>query len=285
MKIIESLLVYMDLQMNTPRLFGWFHWFWLVLTAATTVLVWKIGPKLNKKQVNHIVLTTALVVIAFEVVKQVNFTFHVSESGITADYQWYAFPFQFCSTPMYVGLLVGLLRKGKLYEHLSAYLATYAIFAGLAVMLYPADVFTATVSINVQTIICHGSMIPIGALLYASGVVKPQQATLRKAMCVFSFAVVLAAGLNELAHAVGITETETFNMFLFSPYCDPSLPIYSQVQEIVPYPISLIVYILGFSAAAEIILLLAMACSRSRTESRKICPHNLTSSPSFAIIS
>ena len=55
------------------------------------------------------------------------------EDGLSYNYAWYAFPWQFCSTPMYIGLLAGL-SKGKLHDHFCAYLATFALFAGTAVM-------------------------------------------------------------------------------------------------------------------------------------------------------
>ena len=45
-----------------------------------------------------------------------------------------------------------------------------------------------------------------------------------------------------------------FNMFYISPYCDPHLPVYSIVQQYVPFPFCLFIYIAGFSAAAGIIL-------------------------------
>ena len=47
-------------------------------------------------------------------------------------------------------------------------------------------------------------------------------------------------------------------MFYISPHCDPHLPVYSEVQKLVPFPGCLIIYILGFSAAAYIMLLLGM---------------------------
>ena len=50
---------------------------------------------------------------------------------------------------------------------------------------------------------------------------------------------------------------ETFNMFFVSAHFEPSLPVYSLVQAVVPYPISLIIYFLGFSAAAFVVLMLA----------------------------
>ena len=45
-------------------------------------------------------------------------------------------------------------------------------------------------------------------------------------------------------------------MFFISSYCSPSLPVYSLVQPLVPYPVSVLIYIVGFTAAAGIILML-----------------------------
>jgi len=47
-------------------------------------------------------------------------------------------------------------------------------------------------------------------------------------------------------------------MFFVSRHCEPSLPVYSIVQGIVPYPWCLIIYIVGFTLAAYIMLLIAM---------------------------
>ena len=163
---------------------------------------------------------------------------------------------------MYVGLLAGLTKKGKFHECLCAYLATYAMFAGLCVMIYPNDVFISTIGINIQTMICHGSMITIGIYLFASGYVKLQFKTILKAIPVFAAAVGMAAVMNEIAYRAGLLERETFNMFFISPYCDPSLLVYSDIQRAVPFPFCLVIYILGFTAAAFIILLLAMGVGK-----------------------
>lgn len=284
MKWIESALIILDSQMTTPSLFGWFHILWLAITAVATVMACIYGPKLSKNQVNNIVLLTAIVVAALEIMKQINFSFSAGDNGIEFDYQWYAFPFQFCSTPMYVGLLAGLIRKGRLYDHLCAYLATYAVFAGLVVMFYPGDVFIGTICINVQTMICHGSMIPIGALLYASGVVKAEHKTIFRAGCVFSIAVALASVMNELAYVTGLLDSESFNMFYISPHCSPSLPVYSLVQQALPFPFCLIVYVLAFSAAAYVLLLIAVIIRRKKVSFSNSSKTPLTSSRSFAIM-
>ena len=69
--------------------------------------------------------------------------------------------------------------------------------------------------------------------------------------------VLIAATGNEIAYRVGLLETETLNLFFISPYCDPHLPVYSLVQGVVPFPWCLVIYIVGFSIAAYLMLLIA----------------------------
>lgn len=244
--------------MTKPNLYGWYHILSLVLTVAVTVLLCRFG---KNKDPRKVVLVTALLVTLLEIYKQINYSFSYGD-GIRFDYQWYAFPFQFCSTPMYVGLLAGLLRKGKLQNACYAYLATYAMFAGVCVMLYPSTVFIRTIGINIQTVVCHGSMIVIGVWLMYTGHVKVTHKTMLKAIPVFAFCVSVAVVMNEIAHATGLLERETFDMFFISPYGTPSLPVYSMVQGTVPFPWCLMIYILGFTLAAYLILLAAMAVKK-----------------------
>lgn len=260
---MAEILKILDTEMTTPTLYGWFHILWLLITVASTVLMCKFFKEGTNKQVCTVMLSVAIGVILLEVYKQVNYTFSVDAQGkIQGDYQWYAFPFQFCSTPMYVGLLAGLIRKGKVHESLCAYLASYAIFAGAAVMVFPGDVFIKTIGINIQTMICHGSMIMVGAYLLYTGYVKLELKTILKAMPVFAAAVAMAAVMNEVAAAAGLLKTEDFNMFYISRHTESTLPVYGAVHEAVPFPLNLVIYIVGFTAAASVIMLIAMGIKK-----------------------
>ena len=252
-KLIEVL----DSRMETPGMYGWFHLTFFILSVASGILLCLLCKDSSEKMVRRLLVIFSVVSLVLEVYKQINYTFEYDGSQILADYQWYAFPFQFCSTPMYVGLLAGLIRNRKIYDSLCAYLATFSLFAGLCVMVYPAQVFISTIGINIQTMICHGSMITVGIYLLGSGYVKTEYKTVLKAIPVFIVCVLLASIMNEIAYFTGLLETETFNMFFISPHCEPSLPVYSLVQSVVPYPWCLFIYVAGFSAAAYIILLIA----------------------------
>ena len=257
MELLQNVLRWMDHQMETPQLFGWFHILSLALIVLVTVTLCFRHKKDSPDRVRAVVLGTAILVTLAEIYKQINYSFSYTD-GITFDYQWYAFPFQFCSTPMYVGLLAGFLPKGKLQNALYSYLATFAVFAGLCVMIYPGDVFVGTLGINIQTVICHGSMICVGVYLFYTGTVKLEHRSIVGAMVVFACTVSIAVLFNEIAHWTGLLERETFNMFFVSRHCEPSLPVYSLVQAIVPYPWCLLIYIAGFTLASYLILLIAM---------------------------
>ena len=105
-------------------------------------------------------------------------------------------------------------------------------------------------------------MISLGIFLFGSGYVKAEHKTILKAIPVFASAVAIAMIMNEVVYYSGILNGETFNMFFISPHFEPSLPVYSLVQAVVPFPWCTVIYIAAFSLAAYVILLLSMGIQR-----------------------
>lgn len=248
----------LDAKMEEPELFGWFHITFLLLSFIAAAILCLLHKNASQERVRNITFGVAVAVIILEVYKQVNYSFSYADGNVAFQYQWYAFPWQFCSMPMYVGFLAGIFRKGRIHDCLCAFLSTYAVFAGLCVMFYPETVFIDTIGINIQTMICHGSMITVGIYLLYSGYVKLEHKTILKAIPVFLVSVLTAVILNEIAFQLGLLNDHEFNMFFISPYCEPSLPVYSLVQNAVAYPWCLFIYVIAFTLAAYLILLVAM---------------------------
>lgn len=266
-KIIDIL----SYQATTPKLFGWVHILSFALAIALGVFLSVKFKNANKKTVQKILLITSLITIGVEIYKQFVFSFSFDGQVVSFDYQWYAFPLQFCSTPMYIGLLAALIKKDWLHNALCAYLATYGLFAGLVVMVYPGDVFMSIIGINVQTMICHGLMVSVGIFLLASGYVKPRHKSMLPALCLFCSIIGIVMILNEVVYYSGILNGETLNMFFISRHFEPHLPVYSSVQAVVPYPFCVFFYIFGFSAASYVLLLINMGVRKliSVTKARK----------------
>lgn len=256
MEFLTMLLTFLDTKMEVPLPYSPFHIFFVL---ASIIAGFAISHRVDHDAafIRRFLLHTSLLIIVLEIYKQINFSFRVEGGNIVFDYQWYAFPFQFCSTPMYIGLIAAVTKREALHRRLCAYLASYSLFAGISVMAYPVSVFTDTVGINVQTMVWHGGMIAMGIVLLRTDYVRASLRTVLEALPVFLVLVSAAAGMNEIAHQSGLLERETFNMFFISPYCEPSLPVYSLVQPLVPYPVSVLIYIVGFTAAAGIVLMLA----------------------------
>lgn len=258
MDFLGKLFLILEAKMTTPEAFGWFHILSWIVSIAVGIWLCKKFKSPDEKTMRRILFAIAIVCVVLEIYKQTVYSFSYSGGIFDFDYQWYAFPFQFCSTPMYVQLLASLVKKGKIHDALCDFLATYAVFAGLCVMIYPGDVFSSLVGINIQTMVCHGSMLSVGIFLFGSGYVKPEYKTILKAIPVFASAVGLAMAMNEIMYLSGILNGETFNMFFISRHFAPSLPVYSLVQEAIPFPWCTIIYIAVFSLAAFVILLIAM---------------------------
>lgn len=122
--------------MDKPQPYGWFHIMWLAIVVAACVIAFFTLRKASDRKIRFIVLSFALVMLFFEVLKQLQFSFYSGEFS----YQWYAFPFQFCSVPMYAALLASVIKKGRVQNALYSFIATYGAIAGLSVMLYPNTV-------------------------------------------------------------------------------------------------------------------------------------------------
>ena len=243
--------------MTIPSLYGWFHILFIVLSLLAGVLLCITHKKGDDARVRRAVFVTGVIVALLEVYKMFIFHHKVEWNVMSFDFQWYVFPFQFCSTPMYIALLTGLFRRGRVHRSLMAFLATYAIFAGVCILVYPGIVFTSTLGLNIQTMICHGSMLSIGIYLYGSGYVKAEHKTLLCALPVFASCAGIALALNEIIYYTVDLGNDSFNMFYFSRHFPGTLPLYSDLQKMVPYPVALVVYLAVFTLAAYLMLLAA----------------------------
>ena len=260
MPFLQSVMNFLAIQIEAPKAYGIFHIICLILSVGVGILLCVLWNKGIINNIRLVVLVTSIVVLAFEIYKQIIVNY-VYNDGTTFSYQWWAFPWQFCTTPLYIGMLAGL-TKGKVHDHFCSYLATYALFAGTAVMLYPGDVFSPILGINIQTMICHGSMISIAIFLYYTQHVDTTWRTLLKAVPIFAITFSIAIILNELGHALGIT-SPAFNLFFVSRYAPSSLPVYSLIHNAIMglnpslYPLCLLIYVLGFALCSYLVLLLA----------------------------
>ena len=263
---LEKFLAALDGTMPLPTLFGWYHLLCLGIVVGLCILVCLTAKGISDKKFNLVIGVTAGVLLLLEIYKQFNYSYNPSTDAW--DYQWYAFPFQFCSTPMYVMLVAAFLKNGKVKTSLCSFLATYGFFAGAAVMFYPSDVFIRTIGINIQTMAHHGMMVVIGVFMYVSGRVECSKKTIFRAIPTFAALIALALIMNVIFVKLDFSD-ETFNMFYISPYFDCTLPLLDMIYASTPYPVFILVYLFGFTLAGGIMSFLILGAKKLLTKYSK----------------
>lgn len=259
MNIFERVLYLLQGTMEEPISYGWFHLMWIGFIIITIILLFIFRKYFSEKQLKIVLGTYGIIAFLLELIKQLiwSFTYDVLSGTITWDYTWYAAPFQLCTTPIYVSLICLFLKDGKIREMLLSYMAYVTILGGFMTVIMPDSCFVETTIVNIHTMWLHCGSFVVSVYLFINGVVKIDIKNWLQACGIFIIFVGIAELLNIIIYNLDILNGETFNMFYISPYFISELPIYSIVQQNVPFMIYLLFYIISICLGAFIVYRIA----------------------------
>lgn len=244
MNFFEKILYFLQGEMPEPMAFGWFHFLCLFIILGFTIFICVKFKNCSDKTFRRIVLIGWIVILVLEIYKQLVFSFNYNGVNAWWDYQWYAFPFQLCSTPLYLLPFVAFLKDGKVRDAIIAFLATYSLFGGLTVMVSPNSVLIETIGVNIQTMVHHGLQVAFGVFFMIKCRHKLNHKFFLRAIPVFLAVWGVAMGLNAI---VPNFTNETFNMFYISPLFENDMPVLGDVFNAVPYGVFLLAYVICFT--------------------------------------
>ena len=259
MDFLVKLIEFARGSMDIPANYGWFHLMFIGITVVASVLMCVFFKNADERKVRLICLAMWIVIVVLEIYKQLMFTYSVEDGKIVADYWWEFFPFQLCSSPLYILPFVAFLPSGKVHDMMCAFMIAFSIFGGICVYIFPGDVFCEYIGINIQTMVHHGIQIVSGVFLAARYREKLKIKYYLGGAVIFVAMMGVAMLLNyvvtPLLRSVGIDDK--FSMFYVSPYEPCHLPILSMIYPLVPFPVFLVIYLFGFMLAAAIIFYIA----------------------------
>lgn len=266
MNIIEKILYALSAEMPEPAGWGWFHIMWLCFIVITIYLLYRQKNNFNEKQLKTVIGTYGFVALTFETLKQITWSFDWDFANQVAiwDYQWYSFPFQLCSTPIYVAVICFFLKKSNLRTTLLSYMAFTTILGSIATIFLPDSCFTTVILTNIHTSWLHFESFVISVYLIMTEEVKLTTENLKKGLKAFIFFVGIAMAMNLIVYNSGVLNGEEFNMFYISPYFESELPVFNTIQKSVPYPIFLFTYIFALSLGSGIIFTIAKILKREK---------------------
>ena len=255
MSFLEKFLHSLEGEMTRPGNYGWFHLVSVFAIITLTVFLCLKFRDADEKVVRRILFIAWIVMMFAETLKQVLFTFEYDGVSAVWDYQWYAFPYQLCGTPLVVLPFIVFLKEGKVRDAFMAFMSTFSLFGGLATFFYPNDVFVREIAINIQTMLHHGLQIVLGVFIAVHNRRRLTHKYYLSSIPVFAGLLGLAMAMNIGVYHIFVAKgiDETFNMFYVSPYFDCTLPVLSSIYPKVPYAIFIVLYIFGFVLISAIL--------------------------------
>lgn len=255
MNSFEKALYYMQATMEEPVAFGWFHWLWIIAIALAIGALYGLRNRYSEKQLKAVLGIYGIIALILEVLKQLIWSFNYDAvSGIvTWDYQWYAFPFQLCTTPIFVCVLCLFLKPSIGRRALLSYMSFVTILGSIMTVIMPDSCFTEDILINIHTMWLHCGSLVVSVYLMITKEVELKWYNFKNAIKVFIVFVLLAQFLNLLIYNIGVLNGETFDMFYISPYFISTLPVFDVIQQNAPYALFLLSYVAIVSGGAAII--------------------------------
>lgn len=145
MMMCKKILDILEIEIKTPIPYGAFHLIWLFCTLLIILVLYFKRKNNSEKQLKLILGIYGIIAFILELLKQIiwSLEYETLTNSFLWDYQWYAFPFQLCTTPIYVCLICLFLKKNKVRDALLSYMAFTTILGSISSALLPDSLFVS----------------------------------------------------------------------------------------------------------------------------------------------
>ena len=234
--------------MDTPPLFGAFHICMALFMTAFAVLLARLALRLDYDTRIKLLTITGWLLLLSEIFKQV-FVYKVVTGGV-CNY-WYI-PFQLCSIPMYLCILLPLL-KGRARDTVLTFMAGYTFVSAVATFIYPEDILRPYILLTLHGFDWHGVLLFISLTIGLSGMADLTFRGWLRSTYLFVSLSVVAIAINvvtEMSSAASGYMHGYANMFYLSPYHPSNQPIVGAVEQTLGRPAAMLLYMVAVAAAA-----------------------------------
>lgn len=187
-----------------------------------------------------------IVMLISEIWKQWCLTFLLGGGN----YNWWYFPFQLCSVPMYVCLLIPHIKKERSRQTLLVFLMDFGLLAGIFTFFDTSGLHYSYLPLTVHSYLWHILLIFLGLYTGISGRKDPARRAapfFRSALLYFTCCL-LATICNLVFHAKG-----SINMFYMSPYYRMNQKVFRHITSVFGNTAGILSYAAAILSGAWII--------------------------------
>ena len=233
--------------MEKPTPYGSFHLIAsLIGFALAFFLAWRLR-KVGEKGHRAVLAVCGGLLLLFELYKQL-FYFYVDGNG---HYVWWIFPFQMCSVPMYLCLIIPWLKTGKISQSMLNFMMTYNLLGGLMAFIEPSGIVHGYWTLTLHAFVWHMMLVFIGVYLILSKRGGRSFGSFKQATVVFWILSAVAFGLNVALRGVS---GGSVNNFYLGPSNTP-LAVFKQITEATAWYVNTPIYIIALMLGAFIVFL------------------------------
>lgn len=232
---MESFLAFTAWQMKQPQPYGLLHLLLLGIGIPIAVYAGYKTAKLQEQAHLRLLFFTGLLLLILELYKQA-FHFYIVND---AHYDWWIFPFQLCSLPMYFCTLCPFLHRTRIATLIDSFLMDFALLGGVMALLFPDGLMHPYVTLTAHAFLWHFALIFLGCHIGFSHHGDTSLKGYFTMLPVFFLCVGIATGFNVLFHSYG-----EINMFYISPYFATTQPFFKALLPLFGSLLTNLIYIL-----------------------------------------
>lgn len=190
--------------------------------------------------------TCGILMAASEIWKQLTLTFRINHGA----YDWWYFPFQLCSIPMYICLILPVISNKKyphLHQILLTFLMDYCLLAGIFAFFDTSGMHYDYAPLTLHSFLWHILMILIGI---TAGLTRQADYSLSG----YLGGTLLYVGLCGAATLFNLTLCQygDLNMFYISPHYPMTQVVFSEITKQFGNSIGIWSYLLSIPVGAGV---------------------------------
>lgn len=178
-------------------------------------------------------------------------------------YDWWFFPFQLCSLPMYFCLLLPFLPSGRIKTTLCTFMQDYGLLGGVAALIVPEGFRHIHWTLTLHGYGWHILLVLISLFLLFTGRSDLSRRSFADTTLLFAACCCMATAVNVLTPGRGIAD-----MFYISPYTPSTQPVFHDLalyMGILPANLLYLLTVLTGSAIMHILLGVLLKKTQKKT--------------------
>ena len=236
--------------MTKPPAYGAFHLSFTVIGIALCLLLAYKLRNVSEKGNKIVLFSAGTFLIVTEIYKQLFYYFYM-DNGAMNQYDWWIFPFQLCSVPMYLCIIAVFLKPGPVQNGIYGFMTTYNLLGGLMAFIEPSGISHAYWTLTLHAYLWHMTLIFIGVYLIMSG-------RCAKTKKDFLYAALTFVVLCAVAFCINLifwdASNGTINMFFVGPR-NSSLAVFKDIANNFGWYVSTALYIPAVTLGAFLLFL------------------------------